>query len=117
MSYNNGSKASMGPHLGRCGNPPTPYGLRIPKPRLQWDRTSEGAEIRYYALHWTMGYGSFNGTAPRKVRKFHLLLPHHRIVTALQWDRTSEGAEITWNKSEGQRHLSFNGTAPRKVRK
>ena len=58
----------MGPHLGRCGNTGLVTAL-AGKVRLQWDRTSEGAEIRLTIYNIGDALVGFNGTAPRKVRK------------------------------------------------
>ena len=62
--------------------------------RLQWDRTSEGAEIKFFQTLPAVSC-CFNGTAPRKVRKSDVLCDEPLRDVGLQWDRTSEGAEIS----------------------
>ena len=82
----------MGPHLGRCGNfadLPIASGANV----LQWDRTSEGAEIQTVKtraqfnllLQWDR-----TSEGAEMIAKFLL----GTGIVLLQWDRTSEGAEI-----------------------
>ena len=107
---------------------------------LQWDRTSDGAEILLpHAV--TAALRSFNGTAPVMARKWWFLTTFRTIRLLLQWDRTSDGAEmdscgatamqssrLQWDRtSDGaeipasqrrtKRRWSFNGTAPVMARK
>ena len=84
---------------------------------LQWDRTSEGAEIippiivfvNVFMLQWDRTSEGAEMDCWTRTAK---------PSTLLQWDRTSEGAEIMF-KVEGYNKMliCFNGTAPRKVRK
>ena len=108
--------ASMGPHLGRCGNPRY-AGSGDGRWRLQWDRTSEGAEIlMIIRLKQKTGL-CFNGTAPRKVRKS---LYVGRVVTV---QLASMGPHLGRCGNDAIAAAvcvfcaGFNGTAPRKVRK